>query len=81
MISSYSTITFEKTKIIIIIDNNNCIQFNAKQIWAALKYKQHKLAIITNVDIKDKIQFKNMNINFKIKQQPYSIYINESCLN
>ena len=77
----YSTITFEKTKIIIIIDNNNCIWFNAKQICIALKYKQHKLAISTNVNKKDKIQLKNMNLEFKIKQQPDSLYINESGLN
>ena len=81
MISTYSTITFEKTKIIIIIDNNKIIWFNAKQICIALKYKQPKMAIINNVEKEDKIQLKNININFKVYQQPDSIYINESGLN
>ena len=78
--SNYNTITFENNKIIIIIDNNNIIWFNAKQICTALKYKQPKLAIINNVEKSDKIQLKNMEINFKIQQQPDSIYIKESGL-
>ena len=81
MISTYSTITFEKNRIIIIIDNNKQIWFNAKQICIALKYKQPKMAIINNVEKKDKIQLKNIDINFKVYQQPDSIYINESGLN
>ena len=81
MISAYSTITFENIKIVTIIDNNNVIWFNAKQICTALKYKQHKLAISTNVEKEDKIQLKNIDINFKVYQQPDSMYINESGLN
>ena len=81
MISTYSTITFEKNRIIIIIDNNKQIWFNAKQICIALKYKQPKMAIINNVEKEDKIQLKNIDINFKVYQQPDSIYINESGLN
>jgi len=76
----YNTITFENNKIIVIIDNNNNIWFNAKQICLSLKYKQTTKAISNNVDSNDKIQLKNMNINFSIKQQPDSIYINESGL-
>lgn len=52
---SYNTITFENQKIIVIIDNNNVIWFNAKQICLSLDYKHTKHAIATNVDIKDKI--------------------------
>jgi prophage antirepressor-like protein len=74
---SYNTITFENQKIIVIIDNNNVIWFNAKQICLSLDYKHTKHAIATNVDIKDKIQLKNMNITFELKQQPDSVYINE----
>lgn len=77
---SYNTIDFENYKIIVIIDNNYLIWFNAKQICKSLKYKQSKQIIINNVDKDDKIQLKNMNINFKIQQQPDSIYINESGL-
>ena len=78
--SRYNTITFENHKIIILIDDNNKIWFNAKQICISLKYKQPQLAIINNVEKIDKIQLKNININFKIQQQPDSIYINESGL-
>ena len=76
----YNTITFEKYKIIVIIDNDNIIWFNAKQICTSLDYKQPKQAIIKNVDKDDKIQLKNMNISFEIEQQPDSIYIKESGL-
>jgi prophage antirepressor-like protein len=76
----YNTITFENNKIIIISDNNNNLWFNAKQICISLKYKQAAKAITKNVEKEDKIQLKNMNINFKVQQQPDSIYINESGL-
>jgi len=66
MISTYSTITFKKKKIIIIIDNNKIIWFNAKQISSALKYKQPKMAIINNVEKEDDI-FDNKIKNFIIK--------------
>ena len=76
----YNTITFENNKIIIISDNDNNLWFNAKQICVSLKYKQSAKAITKNVDKENKIQLKNMNINFKVQQQPDSIYINESGL-
>ena len=76
----YNTITFENNKILIIIDNENIIWFNAKQICLSLKYKKPQKAIILNVEKEDKIQLKNMNINFKVQQQPDSMYINESGL-
>ncbi len=66
MISTYSTITFEKTKIIIIIDYNKIIWFNAKQICISLKYKQPKMAIINNVEKEDDV-FDNKIFNFIIK--------------
>ena len=78
--SRYNIIYFENNKIITIIDNDNKIWFNAKQICISLEYKQAKQAIINNVEQVDKIQLKNMNINFKIRQQPDSIYISESGL-
>jgi hypothetical protein len=43
---SYNTINFENNKIIIIIDNDNEIWFNAKQICVSLKYADPKKAII-----------------------------------
>ena len=81
MISTFSTITFENKRIVVLIDTNNIIWFNAKQICSALKYKRPKIAIRNNVDKIDKIQLKNMTLNFKVYQQPNSMYINESGLN
>jgi superfamily II DNA or RNA helicase len=72
--SRYNTINFEKHKIIVIIDNDNIIWFNAKQICISLEYKQPKQAISKNVEKIDKIQLKNMNISFEMQQQPDSIY-------
>ena len=77
---SYNTITFENNKIIVIIDNIMNIWFNAKQICMSLGYSYPQQIIIKNVDREDKIQLKNMDINFKIQQQPDSIYINETGL-
>ena len=57
---SYNTITFENNKIIIIIDNDFKIWFNAKQICISLKYTYPKQIIINNVDKEDKIQFYNI---------------------
>jgi len=51
---------------------------NAKQIGVSLESKK---AITKYVEQEDKIQLKNIGINFKVKQQPDSIYINESGLN
>jgi len=62
--SRYNTINFEKHKIIVIIDNNNIIWFNAKQICGSLEYKHAKQTIINNIEKNDKIQLKNMNISF-----------------
>lgn len=78
--SSYNTITFENYKIIVIIDNDKIIWFNGKQICKSLEYKDTKQAISNIIKKKNKIQLKNMNISFNIKQQPDSIYINESGL-
>lgn len=76
----YNTITFENKKIITIIDNNQIIWFNAKQIAKSLEYIQEKKAISNNVDKEDKIQLKNMDISFNVPQQPDSVYVNESGL-
>jgi prophage antirepressor-like protein len=73
---SYNTISFENHKIIVIIDNNNIIWFNSKQISLSLEYKDTKQAIVKHVELNDKIQLKNMNISFELQQQPDSIYIN-----
>jgi prophage antirepressor-like protein len=53
--SWYNTIIFEKHKIIVIIDNNSIIWFNAKQICISLGYKDTKKTISNNVEKNDKI--------------------------
>ena len=73
-IRNYNIIHFENNKIIVIIDNNKIIWFNAKQIAISLNYKQPKKAITKFVEKEDKTQLKNMNIDFKVLQQPDSIY-------
>ena len=77
---TYTLINFEQHKINVIVDIDYKIWFNAKQICLALQYKDAKKAIINNVDKEDKIQFKNMKIDFKIVQHRDSMYINESGL-
>jgi len=80
-ITNYNIITFENQNIIVIIDNDKIIWFNAKQVSSSLKYKEPKKAIQKYVDKQDKILLKKININFKLQQQPNSLYINESGLN
>ncbi len=60
-----------------IIDNNNIIWFNAKNIIKTLGYIDCKDAIRTHIDKNDKIQLKNINYSQNIKQHPNSLYINE----
>ena len=62
---SYNTINFENNKIIIIIDNDNEIWFNAKQICVFLKYADPKKQSSKNVDKEDKIQLKKWILNLK----------------
>ena len=38
------------------------------------------MAIVNNVEKSDKIQLKNMEINFKVREQPDTNYINENGL-
>ena len=80
MIAKLKTIFFENNKIIIIIDNNNLIWYKAKLICLALNYKEPKKAIKKYVVKGEKIQLKNININFKVNQQPNSMYINHDGL-
>ena len=59
----------------------NILWFNAKDITTFLGYKHTKDAIINNIEIKDKIKLENININYKIKKHPHSVYINDKALN
>lgn len=49
-------------------------------VCIALKYRQPKKVISKYVDKADKIQLKKLKINFKLQQQPDSVYITESGL-
>ena len=46
----------------------------------ALGYSYPKDAILNNVEKEDKIKFKDINFNYKIKKHANSVYINESGL-
>jgi len=65
-------IKFEK-----IIDDDNNDWFNANEIATALGYAQPKLAIINNIDKKDKIKLEDINTDIETSNHPHSIYINE----
>jgi prophage antirepressor-like protein len=75
-------IIFDSNKIDIIIDNKDVIWFNAKEICVILKYKNTRDAIITHVDIQDKIKLEKIKTHQIInkKKHPHTIYINESGL-
>lgn len=71
-------ILFENTIINVIIDNSDKIWFNAKQLIYAIGYKDAKDALRTHVLQKDKKFLKNINHSYNLKQQPMTMYINES---
>jgi len=71
-------ILFENSIIIVIIDNSDKIWFNAKQLIYAIGYKDAKDALHTHVVQKDKKYLKNINHSYNLKQQPMTMYINES---
>ena len=73
-------ITFNKTIINIIIDNNDKIWFNANQITKALEYSNYIKALKQHTNIKDRIQLKNINHSYDIKQHPQTTYLSESGL-
>lgn len=76
-------ITYNNSKIHIIIDNNDEIWFNARQIAKILEYKDIKNAIKVHVDSNDVIQLKYINYkknNDDIKPHPNSKYFNEAGL-
>lgn len=74
-------ILYNNSKIHTIIDYNDEIWFNAKQITSILKYKDKKNAIKTNVDSKDTIQLKYINYSGNSNNiHPNSLYLNEAGL-
>ena len=73
-------ILFGNIVISVIIDNSDKLWFNSQQITKAIGYKDVKDALKTHTDKFDKIQFKNINHSYKIKQQPQSVYLSESGL-
>ena len=75
-----NTIKFENKDINVIIDDLDIVWFNANEITIALGYKYTRDAIVNNVEKEDKIKLENININYKVKKHPHSIYINESGL-
>lgn len=74
-------IVHKKIKIHTIIDYNDEVWFNAKQIANLLKYKDTKNAIKSNVEINDTIYLKYINYDSDDNTiHPNSIYLNEAGL-
>jgi len=73
-------IIFEKNKIGVIIDDNDKIWFNGNELTKAIGYSDSRDAIRSHTDKTDKIQFKNINHSFDIKQHPQTVYISEAGL-
>jgi len=77
---SYNTVTFDKNKIIIIIDNDDKIWFNAKQLCVALNYKDTTKKIADYIDNEDKLLLKKIKINFEMSLPSDTIFMNENGL-
>lgn len=73
-------ILFEQNRIHIIMDTNDILWFNAYDLTFALGYTEAKRMVQLHIEQKDKIQLKNINHNYNIKNHPNSIYVNESGL-
>jgi prophage antirepressor-like protein len=73
-------ISFDKTKINVIIDNSDKIWFCARELIIALEYKDIKDVIKKHIQDDDKIQLKYINHSINIKLHPNTIFINESGL-
>ena len=60
-----------------IIDNNNKIWFNAKNILNILEYRDSKKSLKIFINKNDKLQFKDIILLYKIKYHPQTTFINE----
>ena len=63
-----------------VIDRNGIIWFKFLSICKILNYKSSKDALRDHIFKENKIKLKNLKLYFKIKDQPNTIYINESGL-
>ena len=73
-------ITFDKTTINVIIDNSDKIWFNANQLATSIGYVDPKGALLKHTDKIDRVQIKNINHSYNIKQHPQTIYLSEAGL-
>jgi prophage antirepressor-like protein len=81
IIDIYNNILKYNNKIInFVIDKDEIIWFKFSSICKILNYKSSKDALRDHIFNKDKIKLKNLKLYFKIKDQPNTIYINESGL-
>ena len=63
-----------------VIDKNNVIWFKFLSITKLLNYKSSKDALKVHVSKENKIKLKNLQLFFKVKEHPDTIFINESGL-
>ncbi len=71
-------ITFDKFIINLIIDNSDKIWFNANQLTKSLEYSNYIKALKQHTSDKDRVQLKNINHSYNIKQHPQTVYLSES---
>jgi prophage antirepressor-like protein len=73
-------ILFEQYKINIIIDSNDKLWFNARDLILALGYSDSKDVMRRHINISDKIQLQHINHTLSVKLHPHSIYLSEAGL-
>jgi prophage antirepressor-like protein len=66
-------ILFENSIISVIIDNNDKLWFNSRELAKAIGYSDPKDAIRKHIDKNDKIQLKDINHSQNIKQQQQTV--------
>jgi len=73
-------IIFDKTTIKVIIDNSDKIWFNANQLAKSIGYSDPKGALLKHTDKFDRVQLKNINHSYDLKQHPQTVYLSETGL-
>jgi prophage antirepressor-like protein len=73
-------IKYDKYNINVIIDNTDKLWFNANQLTKSFEYSNYIKALKQHTSDKDRVQLKNINHSYNIKQHPQTVYLSESGL-
>lgn len=77
---SKNYILFENSIISVIIDNDDKLWLNSRELAKAIGYSDPKSAIKVHTDKDDRIQLKNINHSININQQLQTVYLSEAGL-